>query len=61
MDQFVVIDGMRYTQSICTETLSGRPFVVRELFPVFKNEDERELVKKKIEDELYLIFRKYMD
>lgn len=60
MDDCVVIDGVNYRQSIVQEEVNGQRFTIRNLIPIFKSEDERNIVKERISNELFHIFRKYV-
>ncbi len=60
MDDCVIIDGVNYRQSIVQTEVNGKKLPVQDLIPIFKSEDEREIVKERISNELFRIFRKYV-
>ena len=51
---------MEYKSTEHRATLGSKDYTVRHLTPVFQNSEEQAEHKKKIEKELYEIFRKYM-
>ena len=52
--------SMEYKSTEHRTALGGREYTVRHLSPAFQNPEERAEHQKKIEKELYEIFRKYM-
>ena len=56
----VIIDGVKYRQSEIHTEIDGKPFIIRNFIPVFKSEEERNIVKEKIGNDLFRVFRKYM-
>lgn len=60
MDDYVILDGIKYRQSIVQTERNGKKFTIKNLIPVFKSEDERNMAKERISNELFRIFRKYM-
>lgn len=40
--------------------VDGKEYVVRNLTPIYRSEEDRERVKRRIENTLYNIFSKYM-
>ena len=51
---------MEYKSTEHQTTLGDKNYTVRHLTPVFQKSEEQAEYKKKIEKELYEIFRKYM-
>lgn len=60
MNDYITLDGVRYQQSIVQVEVDGKQYPVRNLIPIFKNEDERNLAKERISNELFHVFRKYV-
>lgn len=60
MSDCVVIDGVTYRQSVVQTEVNGKKLPIKDLIPVFKSEDERNIVKERISNELFHIFRKYV-
>ncbi len=52
--------SINYTQSTHTAVVGSKEFTVRNLIPVFADDDKRNDSKQKIENCLYGIFHKYM-
>lgn len=61
MSDCVVIDGVTYRQSIVLTEVNGKKLPIKDLIPIFKSEEERNMVKERISNELFRIFRKYVD
>lgn len=49
-----------FTEAKKRVVLNGKEYVVRNLTPIYKSEEDRERAKTKIENALYNIFSKYM-
>lgn len=60
MSDCVVIDGVTYRQSVVQTEVNGKKLPIKDLIPIFKSEDERNIVKERISNELFHIFRKYV-
>lgn len=56
----VILNGVKYQRSEIHTEIDGKPFIISNLIPIFKSEEERNAVKEKIGNELFRIFRKYM-
>lgn len=61
MNDCVIIDGVSYRQSIVQTEVNGKKLPIIDLIPIFKSEDERNMVKERISNELFRIFRKYVN
>lgn len=51
---------MTYTASECTAIIGDKTFIVRNLFPQFDHEDDKDKVRIAIEENLYSVFNKYI-
>lgn len=60
MDDCVILDGVSYRQSIVQTEVNGKILPIKDLIPIFKSENERNVVKERISNELFRIFRKYI-
>ncbi len=60
MNDCIVLDGVSYRPSIVQTEINGKKYTIRNLIPIFKSEDERNIVKERISNELFHIFRKYV-
>lgn len=50
-----------FTESEDRIVIDGKEYVGRILTPIYRSEEDRERVKRRIENTLYKIFSKYMD
>lgn len=49
-----------FTEEKKQVAVDGKEYVVRNLTPIYRSEEDRERVKRRIENTLYNIFSKYM-